>query len=473
MKPILAALILILLTIPAFSQSESALDTAITDYLAELEVADLTEANAAAVVRLCDNQPPKACLISQAAELIDQMQGSPSEAGALRDFAIELAKGGSTFEALRAVAQFETSASKFALIAHITVLIHTGRFSEARGMTDQIENALEKVQILTKLAIALIEAGELSNALTFVGQSDQIQADSLALMLIANALAKNGEIDAARQMLNTAYQVASQLYDPFDRARNLRYIAIALTEAGELETALEVSERIFDVSHKFRAQNEMVMILAQEGRLEDARHVADQIEHMPTKVTALTYIILGLYEAGQEMEARSMIGQAQGMTSQIEQLDARAGALQDIAIALAKTGAIKEARLVFEDALAVAMQIEDGRDQRSTLTSHAVALSNISELDTALEMANALPALKLQEVAYQSIAVRLARENAALEARNVVALITDDTQNSRTISFIANLFASTGNLVEAYSWSQEILNPRKRVVILTRIAAQL
>jgi tetratricopeptide (TPR) repeat protein len=258
---------------------------------------------------------------SKAEQVTQAIKGSESRALIFKDLAVTLIQLGHRAEAMtffkkaEEVAQISKSNSIFSKLA--LALIQTEQFTEAERVALIIERAESGALALNNIAIALIQAGQ--------------QLKAIALLLKAGEIARNSKSNTA-----------------------LRQVARSLAEVGQFIEAEQAALAISFLESRSEALRELVVALVQTEQFTEAERVARSIESINSRTWALKELINALVQAGQ-------FTQAEQLARSIEVARSRALALKWLASALAKAGR-------FTDAEQVAQSIEDTKIQSETVT---------------------------------------------------------------------------------------------------------
>ncbi len=402
-------------TLPAYSQSETELETAMVRYLALFEQkqdatrafdADdarprtITQSDLAAasanVEQNCQNRLPRLCLLAQAATLIQGMDGS-----------------------------VETRA---ALVVMARAAAKSGKPGEARLILVQALNlAMDDGDILTK-------------------------AQSLAE--IAPILNQTDDSATATRILNVALRLSEEIGN---RDRLLQRIATSLAEIGDFALAELVIGRIGDTEQKTLAMAGIAPALAISGEREmavqilvEARNASGGIERDDIRIAALTKITIAFFQVRENTEAQTTLALIQGAAEGIEDNYQKASALIDLATTLNFSGRHADPA------------------ESAVLNAQALGLLNLAKISAyRIENKYSKPIMLARlSTAFATIGDRT-------EARLIAGEIEMASFKTSALSGLALAFANSGELSEAYRLSLGIDSNKLGVNILTRIAAEL
>lgn len=216
-----------------------------------------------------------------------------------------------------------------------SALAVSGRFAEARRLTDDIPNPDSASWVLTLLAEALVAAGQhgraRATAASIVYPHDQLRA----LTTLAVDLVRIGELRKARE---AADLFQGDFRTP--RVRMLTNLAEALAESGHKAAAIRAITRAeraawkhFDPSERARILTRLTHALHTVGAYRDARRLGDEAAktsrslHYPLeRVTALTRLANVLAETGRSLTAQRLREEAEGAAEVAENPEARLSA---------------------------------------------------------------------------------------------------------------------------------------------------
>ena len=191
----------------------------------------------------------------------------------------------------------------------------------AEDVAERIKGSWARAWALVRVAGALARAGEVNEvrrvAESAVSAADQIKdfrERTWALVGVAGALARAGEVNMVRRVAESAMSATEQVKDPQGRARVLVGVAGALARAGQIDEALDMAERVKDPQGRMRVLMGVVGVLAQTGETsrirrvaEDAVNTAVRVEESKERTQALAGVVKALARADAIDEAREIV----------------------------------------------------------------------------------------------------------------------------------------------------------------------
>ncbi len=138
-----------------------------------------------------------------------------------------------------------------------------------------------------------------------------------ALAVVAEALARAGETDRARQVADNAASTAERIEQPWSRARALARVAEALARAGYADEALAAAERIEAPWLRARVLAVVAEALAQAGAIDGALKIVSVMNDPISRSRALSPVIKDLVRKGSSDDAveamRAELGWVRGV----------------------------------------------------------------------------------------------------------------------------------------------------------------
>ncbi len=423
----------------------------------------------------------------------------------------------------------ESPAGRSALIAQI---------AEARARGGELEKALSLVRPLaygrpkgpgtravTEIAALQAVAGPLDLALVTARNLDSRAARGRALARITEALAADGQMDAADKVAQSIGHQASRLRaevaialagppseeslavvdEGIERAHRLpgrlesdaalEAIAEALVEAGDLERAQTAIRLIIDQVPRQRVGSRLALHLAATVAIEPAIEIAREIGGAAGEAALLVRLAKARLEARdmasvaavlQRLEAPTARGQVlDGIASQrlsapqAKQLAEAAAQIEDpgerargLAIAgrsLAALGASGEAEALRRDALAPLAELDPWR-QAPALLEVAAIDSYLDRDEAALQTLAEIPAGALWYDQAQGLARALAAKGAGGPVLAMAESLSDRGDRERFLLAAALAFAEAGRTPVALSVAEAIETAERRDHALFGIA---
>ena len=217
-----------------------------------------------------------------------------------------------------------------------------------------------------------------------------------ALMRIAEALVKVGEIDHALQVFDLAIKVA-QIEHPSWRSKDLCNVAQGLAKARQFHRAIKVAQEIEDAMERSLAFKGVAEELVRARQPDHANQLfslaiqaTQKIKGASDRSWALKEIAEGLTKIGQIDRAIEVFDLAIQNAQEIRSATARSEALRRIAEALVKAGQIDRATKVLNLAIKAALKIEDKLERSGMFIEIAEGLTKVRQFDLAIQIAQKL-----------------------------------------------------------------------------------
>jgi NACHT domain len=365
-----------------------------------------------------------------------------------------------------------------ALAEIVRALVKAGQIERAQAVAEDalaagqavIDGSL-RVSALAWAAGALAIAGEMRRGLELVdemaGDTDRLHA----LVGMAWALTKTGQVEQARTVAQDALAAAHATTDDTSRTSMLASVANAFAQAGQIEQALRVAREITNDQRRANALTSAAKALVRAGQVEQARAVAQDAlaaAHATTDDTGRAYALaqttLALADARRQEQARVVAEEALAAARAITEPTWRAGALAYAASVLARIGQGEEAQIVAQDALAAAHALADGQWRAYVLARVTQALAIAGPVEQAQAVADdtkaeADAAVNDSERAYASAwaGVALAVVEQVGQAREVVGGIGDAWWRTRALTWMVLALADAGHREQARLVAEDLL----------------
>ena len=407
-------------------------------------------------------------LLVAAEDMADQIEDPASRAQALVEVACALARVGEADKAGRAA-------------------------ENAANAADQIEEHWGRARALVEVACALAQADLPDDAVEVAKQIRDKDAVDRAQVLaeVVGALARAGEIDAARRLADKVVGVVGRVRFPWRRAEVLVDV---LARAGEVDAAQRLAENAANAAERFKSPwvRSSILVgeklwwrvralvgaagaLARAGDIDRACQVAmsaasatDHIQNPLKRARALVGVAGVLARAGDIERVRQVAMSAASATAQIENFDSRARVMVEVAGVLARSGDIDAARQVAENVVNAVEQVKESEECVGTpagsvslrlapaLGKIVDALVRVGETDRARQVAEiALSAIKRiaepwrRARALGELAVALARAGQAEAAFGVAKQIGEPWRYVQALAEVAPAFVRAGDAGKA------------------------
>ena len=335
--------------------------------------------------------------------------------------------------------------SKLAVLAYSKDDNKAGNiFNKAEEIADQIEDGLDKVSALSKLANALEEVKNFSEAERIAIDAEKVARATKEgwrkpdmLIKLATILVKaRCEENKVSAIFREAEKVACSQKKNLDKAKALSKLAVALVqserEAKPILTNLdEVIHEILDLEEKTsgitnerekfieRLQEEekikvliqLTQSLAQAQNFSKAEKIATLIQDDIYRSDAFSKLAV-------ELARHQDFSKADKIVQAIEYKPAKAWALSKLAVALADAGN-KEVDAVFNEAMKVAFSIEENISKQRILIELVADLAQSGELAKAREIVNSIEDNWAKAIALSKLARAYALTKNFTEAKNI------------------------------------------------------
>ena len=228
----------------------------------------------------------------------------------------------------------------------------------AEDVAERIKGSWARAWALVRVAGALARAGEVNEvrrvAESAVSAADQIKdfrERTWALVGVAGALARAGEVSMVRRVAESAMSATEQVKDPQGRARVLVGVAGALARAGEVsmvrrvaESAMSATEQVKDPQGRARVLVGVAGALARAGQIDEALDMAERVKDPQGRMRVLMGVVGVLAQTGETSRIRRVAEDAVNTAVRVEESKERTQALAGVVKALARADAIDEAR---------------------------------------------------------------------------------------------------------------------------------
>ena len=362
-------------------------------------------------------------------------------------------------------------------------------FRTARALADTIDDAQERAQALRTIAQAQAEAGDKTEAretftvATRAAKRISSPGSSLgygraeALASIARAQAESGDAAAAKDTFVEAIQTTAQITSPLERARVVREITRAQTQAGlvapvrtllvnEVANAVHAAERIANENLRALALSHVVEAQAEAGDIDRARGTARLIRDPSWRSVNLRTIAKALARAGDEAGARAAWGNTIEAIEHIDDGCRRAMNLAYTVEAQVEVGHIDEARRM-------ARRIDDSCPNASAFALKVIveALATTGDVAGAQDFVARVKHASIPDSVWGDIAAGQAEAGDIHESLRTARQIDDATVRDRVFFNIVRVQAETRDAVRALQTTEQIDDPYWRAWALRDIAA--
>ncbi len=351
----------------------------------------------------------------------------------LSGIAISLAKAGQFDRAIQVAQKFDYAWDCWHALSEISkMLAEAGQFDRAIQIALKIWDPEVRSLALGKIAEELAKAGQSNRANQIFNLAIQIAQKSgcsSALGKIAKVLIKVGQIDKANQIFNLAIQTAQEIEDEFDRFVELKDIARALAEVGQIDRALQITQKIEDTAERSAMLREIAEVLAQARQFNQALQIAQKIENEEDRSGAFKGIAEALAKVGQ-------FDRAIQIAQKIKNAMDHSLALKEISVALTQAGHFNRANQTFNLAIQEAQKIENAYWRSWALTDIAEALAKAGQIDRVLQIAQKIRDAKEFSGALCNIAKALAESGQLDRAIEVAEKIEEPIERFKAFAAI-------------------------------------
>lgn len=216
-------------------------------------------------------------------------------------------------------------------------------------------------------------AAELANTV-----DDPYTRDRL-LQLVAERCAEIGDDEYAVQLADAVeeFGLRSQTYER---------VAVKKIAAGDIDKGIEIAETLLHPDSVYAAA---AIRSAADGNADGAREMLDKIDYAPERIYALINIASAAFDAGKADEAAKVLSDAAAAAETVDHEEERLRALRDIGNLFAEIGRGEEAAAVFEKMAGSAAEL-DNVNRDSFLGSAAIGLLRSGQRTLALETLDAV-----------------------------------------------------------------------------------
>ena len=350
----------------------------------------------------------------------------------------------------------------------------------ARGATEDLGRPLQRDEAHFAIAAALAELGRLAEAVQEAGLIESSITMAEAEAEIVRAAAQQGAFD-------TAFEIAMEIGDARNRsAKDLALETLAVEQAarGLIDEAFDTVVAINNPFRRSEAQAAIAVSVARSGDIPSAMHAAARIgmDYWFTAEQNRFKIASGLVARSEKFdhywfyEALAEVARIQSRSGDVEAGLQTAHAIPDIAgraRAMAGIAAEQVAQGNIEAALATARRIEAPYGDHGAMVAISDGMAAAGDFGGALEMARAIQEAYGDGAALATLAERQAMMGAyddSVETLSEIEVI-EDLDRARAV--IAREFARTGRSRAALDMVASIANRSKRFDAVRAIAVTL
>lgn len=337
-----------------------------------------------------------------------------------------------------------------------------GQVPRARALAGSVTDPNLRVSALVKLAEALAKTGQVEQAVDLAKQAEAAARSiayphwqARALADFVRLLAATGQLQDATDLAGQTETVARSITHRGMQALALAKVAEALAWARQHQQAEAIARSIADPTVQASALAEVAEVLARTGHDRQAENLAGQVELIIGEIadpymqeTILAGVAGTLAWAGQ-------VRRAEEITRSITNSYFRATALAEITGALASTGQVQQAEVV-------ARSIGNPTVQAGALAEVAGALAGTGQVRQAKDLAEEAEAiarsvtgLYFQALPLAEVAGALAGAGQCRQAEAIARSITDPGIQVSALAEVAGALAETGRVQQAEELAEE------------------
>lgn len=394
----------------------------------------------------------KAGKFGEAIKMASKIEDSEKRSWALREIARVMAEEGmmehakeALKEAIKAAKKIEGAWERSWELKEIAEIL----FEEATNVVKEIEEAFWRSEALRGIAEAMAKGGMVEHAKETLEEAVKVAREiegeknrSQALSRIAEAMVKTGIMERAKEVAEEAMKVAKEIGDEGLRSEMLTEIAAVMAKAGMFEEAMKVVKELGNEGWRSEALIEIAVVVAKEGMIERAKETFE--EAMKTRMTkeigdaewhskALTEIAIAMAKVGKFEEAMKI-------AKEVEDARERSRALRWLAEKMVKEGAMERAERA-KKAMKVAKEIEDAEERSWVMSEIATEMTKVGKFEEAMEVARKIENVRLRLWALKEIAAEMAKAGKIEEAMKVAGEIEDAGKRSKVLNKIAGEMA--------------------------------
>jgi len=328
----------------------------------------------------------------------------------------------------------------------------TALFGEVQGLIGKIEGG-RQFEAIFCLSAALVQAARYADAEVAIHQIGNAEKRVEALVLLADALAADGDARASRT-LDDALEATGAIEGEFQQARSLGVLVEELVRAECYAKAEEISRTRLEGSAQAQALLIVATGLAKAENshasiaMDAARHAAQGIEDKRLRATALLNLALEFAKLG-DSQTNQVLDEARNTVYGIEDAQERLKQLSDMAYALARKG-IDRARTSLDDAIEARRQqaVQAACGQEPAMKDMAALLIDAGCFAQAEELTGLVASPDERATLLRNLGAGLARiqdkraDVVFEEALNAAQLISDSQKRAETICNLANTLDS-------------------------------
>jgi hypothetical protein len=297
------------------------------------------------------------------------------------------------------------------------------------SISGRINHLFSKSLALKVIAEELAKQGQLQESVTLLLESITIarcikhEDDKIeALIDIAEVYAKKGEIQKFSALIEEALNIAHGINRENFKSRGLKHIAVILAKQGQLDESITIASSIVNENYKSEALKEIALALAKQGLLNDSLKFASGITDGFIKSEVLKEIAVSLSKQGQieksEVLIEESLNNARGLSSDSQ----KCRALMEIALVLLKQGQTEKSESLISESLIIAYGISNGFQKNQMIMEITIEMAKQQQFEKSLIIAHS----KIEEEfgykigALNGIALELSKNGQQQESTSLI-----------------------------------------------------
>ena len=372
-----------------------------------------------------------------------------------------LLKMGEIDLAIQVTKKFTNPMIKIATYTEVALeLIEAGKMTQAVEEIQSLENVQVVKHICGKVAKPLVQQGQKQRALEFVEQISLWDHKGSALCAMAWVYYEEGDLQQGLEVLKPIEGMYQKVADVTARDQLLSLYAGTLARGGQYKRPLELISLIKDPDTAESAYKFAAVTLTASGDAKQGLEIANQVKEPFAKLSVLQDI------AGTIANKSDDFDEALTVAAMIKDTGARDYALENIARLAAKAGKGKQT----EDVMQKLSKLDQNMYFSKDIALHLVETGN---LKSAMKVVELMQTPESKSEFLVSIAQSLARSGETSAALDIIQNIQVPMKKDQARSRVAAIFAETGKTDEALQLVSRIENGVEQARVLTEITAAL
>lgn len=295
-----------------------------------------------------------------------------------------------------------------------------------------------RADVLTDLAVALAQNGDLEYAEEIVRTVPDPQHRVEALAKLADALTRRGDLEQANRLVEEAESTAREIADPSLREK----AAVSVLGVAVRHREPELAEGITDPYLRSQALVYLANAAADRGDLDQAHRLIDRAEDVARSVVESHRQLWALSQIAETLAGWGYLDRAERLARTIAHSGNREHTIRELVGTAARRGDVEEAE-------SLAHTLTHSFSQAWAFVYVAEALGERGDLDRAETLAHTIRLAAQRELAFVSL-VRTAASRGDMErAKSLTRNITESSFRAQAAAHMANAAAKRGDLSEA------------------------